>query len=116
MKTHKGSCHCGAVQFEAEIDLKKGAACNCSICQKKGTILTFVPEPHFKLLSGADLLTDYQFGKKKLHHTFCSVCGITAFAYGIAPTGQKTHAVNVRCLDDVDLKAIEIIDFDGRSL
>ncbi len=115
MSKHHGSCHCGAVSFEAEGDFENAISCNCSICQKKGTFLAFVPESAFQLLSGESSLTDYQFGKKKIHHTFCKTCGVTAFASGQAPDGTKMKAVNVRCLDGVNLKSLQINEIDGRS-
>lgn len=116
MENYKGSCHCGKVQFEAQGDVKAGVSCNCSICHRKGTLLAFIPESNFKLISGADSLTDYQFGKKKLHHTFCSTCGVTAFASGAAPDGTKMKAINIRCLDGVDLKSLTIHEYDGKAI
>ena len=112
----KGSCHCQAVMFEAQLDLKEALSCNCSICQRKGTLLAFVPETQFKLISGKDQLTDYQFGKKSIHHTFCKVCGVTAFATGKTPDGKTMMAINVRCMDDFNMDKIELTNFDGRSL
>lgn len=116
MQTYHGSCHCGKVQFEAKGDFKNAVTCNCSICQRKGSILAFVPDENFKLLSGAEYLTDYQFGKKTIHHTFCSVCGVTAFSSGEKPGGPKMKAVNLRCLEGFDLKSLTIKEFDGKSL
>lgn len=111
-----GSCHCGQVTFKANIDLKSAMACNCSICQRKGTLLTFIPENDFSLLSGKDSLTDYQFGPKKIHHTFCKTCGVTSFASGAMPDGTKIKAINVRCLDGVDIEKLEITHYDGKSI
>jgi hypothetical protein len=117
MKTYTGGCHCGKVRFEATVDLEQPVtACNCSICSKKGHLLTFVKDDAFKLLSGADMLTEYLFNKHHIHHTFCKVCGIQPFAEGTAPKGGKMHAINVRCLDGVDLGALKIKPFDGKSL
>ncbi len=116
MAQHKGSCHCGKVQFEAELDLSKGISCNCSMCQRKGSILAFVPEGQFHLLSGADNLTDYQFNKKAIHHTFCSTCGVTAFATGSDPgSGAPMKAINLRCIEGIDIHTINITEVDGRS-
>lgn len=112
----KGSCHCGAVQIEAEIQSKDGMSCNCSICRRKGTILTFVPEQKFKLISGREVLTDYQFGKKSIHHLFCKVCGVTCFAEGKAPNGDHVYAVNYRCLDSFDMASMKISEFDGSKI
>ena len=111
----KGSCHCGKVKFEAEVETSKAMACNCSMCQRKGTLLSFVPADKFKLLSGQDNLTDYTFNKKTIHHTFCKTCGVTAFASGSMPDGSAMKAINVRCIDGIDLEKVEIQKVDGRS-
>lgn len=115
MEIKSGSCHCGKVKFQAQGDFKNVISCNCSICLKKGTLLAFLPESNFKL-EGSEYLKDYQFGKKRLHHQFCSVCGISVFGSGVAPKGEKTIAINVRCFDDVDLKDFNITEYDGKSL
>lgn len=116
MEKRTGSCHCGKVKFEVDLDLSNGVTCNCSICLRKGTVLAFVPEAQFKLLAGADYLTDYQFNKKSIHHTFCKVCGVTAFASGKMPDGTPMKAVNLRCIEDIDLDKVKIQHFDGKSI
>jgi hypothetical protein len=75
-----------------------------------------VPSANFGLRAGADALKDYQFGKKSLHHLFCPHCGVGAFSRGTNPKGDEMVAVNVRCLDEVDLVALKPAPFDGRSL
>lgn len=113
---YQGSCHCGAVKLTASMDLSKPVtACNCSICSRAGWLLVFVPESAVEV-SGKDHLTDYQFAKKHIHHTFCKVCGIHAFGHGAAPDGRNMYAVNVRCLDGVELDKLEVKHFDGKSL
>lgn len=115
-KTHKGSCHCGKVRYEVTAAFDQPAlSCNCSICQRKGTLLSFVPADSFRLISGRDDVTDYQFGTKNIHHLFCATCGVTSFATGTAPDGSRMVAINMRCLEDVDLKTLQIMEFDGRS-
>ncbi len=113
--SHRGSCHCGKVKFEFEGEVQAGMTCNCSICKRKGTVLTFVPADKFKLLSGQDALTDYQFGKKHLHHWFCSTCGVTSFAGGLGPGGAEMRAVNLRCVDGIELGKVAIKEYDGAS-
>jgi hypothetical protein len=115
-KTYQGGCHCGEVRYEATADLSRVIACNCSICQKHGLLLTFIPAADFKLLSGETALSDYQFNKKRVHHLFCRTCGTESFARGSKPDGTQMIAVNVRCLDGVDAAGIEARPFDGRSL
>lgn len=115
-KTYSGGCHCGLVRFEVTADLAQVAECNCSICQKRGALWTFVGSPAFRLLSGDGALADYQFGKRTIHHLFCPTCGVGAFSRGLSPDGADTVAINVRCLDDVDIAALSPVAFDGRSL
>ena len=108
-KTYQGSCHCGAVRFEADIDLAQGTfRCNCSICFKSRAWLAGVPAGDFRLLSGEGSLADYQFGRKVLHHRFCTKCGVRPFSQGSDPKGNKSYAVRVTCLDAVEPK--ELID------
>ncbi|MGQ0672092.1 MAG: GFA family protein [Hyphomicrobium sp.] len=112
---HTGGCHCGGVRFEATVDLSNTITCNCSICRRAGTILTFTPQSSFRLLQGEDLLTDYQFASRTIHHVFCRVCGIRSFARGVMPDGTPIAAINVRCLDGVDLDALSPAAVDGKS-
>jgi hypothetical protein len=81
-----------------------------------GWLLAMAPKARFKLLSGEDVLSDYQFAKKHLHHQFCSVCGIRSFSHGSGQDGKEMVAINVRCLDDVDVTPLEVQTFDGKSL
>ena len=115
LTTYTGGCHCGAVRYRVAAKLEGAMTCNCSICQKTGTMLTFVPAASFELLSGQQVLTDYQFGRKSIHHLFCSTCGVRSFGRGRGPDGSEMVAVNVRCLDGVDLATVPVKTFDGRS-
>jgi hypothetical protein len=110
-----GGCHCRKVRYEVSVDASKGIACNCSMCGKKGTILAFVPEAAFALKSGEDNLTDYQFNKHAIHHLFCKTCGVTSFARGKKPDGTAMVAINLRCLDDIELDTIAVQQVHGRK-
>jgi hypothetical protein len=112
---HRGGCHCGAVRYTVDIDLAAPAiTCNCSMCGRAGTMLSFVGAGQFQLDQGDGNLTDYQFGKQKVHHLFCKTCGVKSFARGEGPHGPMV-AVNVRCLDDVDLAQVPTTFYDGKS-
>lgn len=110
-KTYHGSCHCGAVKFEADADLAAGTfRCNCSICGKARHWLTSASALRFT--AGEDRLTDYQFAGHKIHHLFCSTCGIK-----VAGRSGKGAVVNVMALDDAtheELAAAPIQYFDGK--
>jgi hypothetical protein len=114
-KTYTGGCHCGKVRYEVTAELGKVVSCNCSMCSKKGHLLTFVAAEQFKLLSGEGSVSDYQFNKMNIHHLFCSTCGVSSFTYGTGAKGQKMYSVNARCLDDVSLDKLEIVSVDGKS-
>jgi hypothetical protein len=114
-KTYTGGCHCGEVRFEVTADISNVMSCNCSICQKRGALWVFVRPDRFALRAGSDDLKDYQFGKKSIHHLFCPQCGVGAFSRG-ATAEREMVAVNVRCLDDIDIAALKLTSFDGRSL
>jgi hypothetical protein len=119
-KTYHGSCHCGRVRFEAEIDLEAGSGrCNCSICTKKRNWGVTIKPADFWLISGKDDLADYQFGSGQSHHRFCKVCGIAMFGDGdIKEIGGAYVSVSVACLDDVspeELARVPIRYMDGRD-
>ncbi len=112
---HSGSCHCGAVRYEVETDLAQVLSCDCTFCRKRGALWTYVGAEQFKLLSGQDDLADYQFNKKIIHHVFCRHCGVGSFSTAKGKDGYEGIGINVRCLDDVDVDALELTPYDGRS-
>ncbi len=114
-KTYAGGCHCGMVRYEATTDLGTVITCNCSMCSKKGTMLTFIEPSAMKLLCGKDEQTAYHFNKHVIDHLFCKTCGVTSYATGKRPDGKEMVAINVRCLDGVDLAALKVTHFDGKS-
>ena len=112
MKTYTGGCHCGAVAYEVETDLKDTITCNCSHCEKKGFILNFVDAVKFRLLKGKENLETYQFNKKHIDHHFCKTCGTQSFGESSA---YGKVAVNVRCLDGVDISTLSPKHVDGKG-
>lgn len=112
---YRGSCHCGRVAFEVEGTLERALACNCSICQRKGSLLWFVPKPQFRLSTADANAATYTFNKHRIKHRFCPVCGMHPYAEALDRDGAPTAAINIRCLEDIDLAAIPVSHFDGRS-
>lgn len=113
---YTGGCHCGRVRYEVTLEPKEAMACNCSLCGRVGWLLAFTKADNFKLLSGEDALTDYQFNKKHLHHVFCSTCGVRSFSRGPAPDGSVWVGVNLRCLDGFDATTLPVKHVDGKRL
>ena len=113
---YKGSCHCGQVALEVEGDIGQVIDCNCSMCSRRGSLLWFVPHDKLKLLSDEAKARTYTFNKQLIKHRFCPECGIHAFGEGSDRSGQKMAAINVRCLEGVDLSALSVKHFDGRAL
>jgi len=116
-KTFSGSCHCGAVRFEADIDLSVGTfKCNCNMCTKTRMWGAIVKPDALRFLSGETDLTDYH--PDNIHHVFCRHCGVRPFGWGDDPAlGGKFYAVRVSCLEDVntdDLVKARVTYFDGR--
>jgi hypothetical protein len=125
LKTYSGSCHCGTVRFEADIDLTKGTnRCNCSLCTKARSWFVLVEPDRFRLIAGSDAQTEYQWvppGRpaSNLHYRFCSTCGIRTVGYGEhGPSGGPFYFVAIASLDDVnpdELVAAPLNYVDGRQ-
>lgn len=113
---YKGSCHCGKISFEVEGEIKGAMACNCSMCQRKGSLLWFVPREDLHLLSPADSANTYTFNKHVIKHRFCPTCGLHPYGEGVDPNGKAMAAINIRCIENIDLASIPIQHFDGRSI
>jgi hypothetical protein len=115
--THAGSCHCGQIRFEVEGDMPEEVmACNCSICQRKGVLMWFVPRQAMKVLTPAEKMSTYTFNKHVIKHHFCPTCGIHPFGEGVSPKGDAMAAINVRCLEGVEIESLKVNHFNGRGL
>jgi hypothetical protein len=113
---YKGSCHCGKVAFVVEGELNGAMACNCSMCSRKGSLMWFVPREQFRLLTPEKDLGTYTFNKHVIKHHFCQTCGIHPYGEGTDPKGNRMAAINIRCLEGIDLESVPVQHFDGRSL
>jgi len=117
LKTYRGSCHCGAVRFEAELDLEQSTyRCNCSICRRTRFWPTVAGENGFRLLAGDSELTPYLFNTRKNQHYFCKHCGVRAFGVGTETPIGKMYGINLGCLAGVseeELSRLPITYVDG---
>jgi hypothetical protein len=113
---YSGSCHCGRVAFDVEGEIDSAMACNCSMCRRRGSLLWFVPMPRLQLKTSDEAASTYLFNKHVIKHRFCANCGIHTWGEAIHPkTGQSTAAINIRCLEGVDLDKVKVTHFDGAS-
>jgi hypothetical protein len=114
MRWRTGGCHCGAVRFEVlapdEVEAKE---CNCTICRKAGYLHLIVEKAHFRLVEGADKITTYSFNTGTAKHHFCSVCGVKSFY--VPRSKPDGYSVNLRCLDDGQVRVARVVSFDGRN-
>ena len=112
---YQGSCHCGQVAYEVEGEIQSALACNCSMCQRKGSLLWFVPRAQFRLRTPEDAAATYTFNKHVIQHRFCPNCGIHPYAEATDPKGNPMAAINLRCIEGLDLAAIPVKEFNGRD-
>lgn len=119
LRTYRGSCHCGAVTFEADLDLTRPSyRCNCSICRRTRFWAAVAAPEAFRLLSGESELTRYLFNTRNNEHWFCGRCGVRCFGVGNETPIGKMYGVNLGCLDDVgdeELSRVPITYVDGRN-
>ena len=114
LKTHQGSCHCGAVVIEViapeNVDIHE---CNCSMCTRTGFLHLIVAKNAFILVKGENDLTTYTFNTHTAKHYFCKHCGCKPFY--VPRSNPDGFSVNLRCLDQSTFTSINIIPFDGQN-
>lgn len=112
--THKGGCHCGAVQFEVRAPARLLVQrCNCSMCARTGFEHLIVAATDFKLLSGRNQISTYTFNTGIAKHLFCKICGIKSFY--VPRSNPDGFSVNLRCLDHSTIEHVRFEDFDGQN-
>lgn len=125
MTTYKGSCHCGRIRFEVHAEIDHVRACDCSICRRRGALTFRVPKDALRLRTPLDNLSLYEWGSRTAKDYFCPTCGILPFRHPSDPTAQERReglqsfdgwAVNVRCLEGVDLESILIKRIHGSKI
>ena len=112
---YQGSCHCGKTTYDVDGEIGQVIECNCSICTKKGYLLWFVPRTSVAMHSPVENLSTYRFNKHQIEHRFCPDCGAAPFGVGNDRQGNPMTAINVRCLEGVDLASLKRVPYDGRS-
>ncbi len=116
MTTKKGSCHCGAVEYEIPFngEFDKVRRCNCSMCARRGAVVGSVLLADFKILKGEDNLTLYQWGTMEAKHYFCKTCGI--YTHHKRRSTPTEYAVNIACFEGVRIENYKDAPYlDGRD-
>lgn len=125
LETYKGSCHCGRVRFEVDVDIDHVRVCDCSICRRRGALIHRVPDSAVRMLTPLEELTLYQWHTLTAEDYFCPTCGILPFRRPRTRTAPEAEqgmepftgwAINVRCLEGIDLDAIPIKRVFGSRL
>lgn len=112
MTTYRGSCHCGAVRYEAEGQIEFVEVCNCSLCSRTAYLHWYVAPERFRLLTSRDAIATYLWGTRVAQHYFCKTCGVSPFRR--ARSNPNEVDVNARCLEGVDIASLPVKHFDGR--
>ena len=113
---YQARCHCGRNRFSFDGEIGEVLACNCSICQRRGSLLWFVPREGLQLQTPEDASRSYTFSKHAIRHRFCPTCGIHLYGEGANLQGALMAAVNVRCVEGIDIAALPVRHFDGRAM
>ncbi len=114
LETVRGSCHCGAVTYEAILPRNVVAhRCNCSICAKTGFVHVIVPAGWFTLLQGQEGLRTYRFNTGTARHLFCGMCGVKSFY--VPRSNPDGFSLNLACLDLPAAVSVTVEPFDGQN-
>ena len=109
---YHGSCHCGRVAFALEGAVSAAVSCNCSLCARKGALLSAVPTERFTLLTAPEASAAYTFNSRAIVHRFCRTCGMQPYS---EHAGEDAIYINLNCVEEIARASIEIIAFDGRA-
>ncbi|MFM2390665.1 MAG: hypothetical protein RLZZ437_2220 [Pseudomonadota bacterium] len=110
-----GSCHCGALHYDCDIDPVRVTTCNCSICIRKGSVLHFVDAGDVRLTADPAALGVYRFHRHIIAHHFCKVCGVAPWSEVTPPSGARKIALNLRA-SGVDFAGLPVSEFDGAAM
>ena len=114
LATYRGNCHCGAIRFEIRSDFPELTTCDCSMCRRRGVQMVKVHEAAFRLLSGEDSLSLYQFHTRTAKHYFCKVCGVYPFhRKRVTP---DYYGINTACLENFDPAGIPVRETGGARM
>ena len=114
-KQYDGRCHCGRVRFSFRSEeITTGKRCNCSICIRKGAVMSsqYIPAEDFEPHTDMACVTDYRWNDHVVNHLFCTTCGI----YPYHGNSEYGYRVNLGCIEGLDALSLDISIIDGRSM
>ena len=112
---HTGGCHCGAVRYEVTVDASRGGRCNCPICNKINQLGGMVKPDAFKLVTGGEIISLYEWGGQTSRRSFCKQCGVHCFGSGhLKELGGDFVSVNLNTLDGIDPDRMSVSYWEGR--
>ncbi len=114
IRTHEGTCHCGAIRFQISSAFEELTTCDCSICRRKNALMVKVPESQFKLFAGQEALSAYQFHTRTATHYFCKFCGI--YPFHRKRVSPDFFGINVYCLEGFDPAGIPVRATSGAAM
>jgi hypothetical protein len=113
-QTYAGSCHCGFIKFEVDMDLDHVRVCDCTICKKRGALNHRVEEADIRIFTPLENMIQYKWHTQTATDYICPTCGILPFRH---PRDRPDiWTVNVRCLDRIDLDTIRVKKIYGSKL
>ena len=100
------TCHCGAVEIQVNLEeeIDKLMRCNCSMCKRKGTMVTTINKENLKIVKGEDKIKIYQFNTKVAKHHFCSECGVQT--HNLRRSDPNTYGINMGCIDEIEVNKL----------
>ena len=100
------TCHCGAVEIKVNLqeEIEKLMRCNCSMCKRKGTMVTTINKEDLKIIKGEDKIKIYQFNTKVAKHYFCSECGVQT--HNLRRSDPNTYGINMGCIDEIEVNKL----------
>ena len=115
---YRGRCHCGRVRFSFRSpEIKTGARCNCSLCVRRGAVLSsrYIPRVDFTPHGNLSDLTVYLWNERVLSNYFCRTCGVFTYI-GDGEDAKDGSRVNLGCVEDLDSLSLEMSSIDGKSV
>ncbi|WP_084458956.1 GFA family protein [Advenella mimigardefordensis] len=108
-----GACHCNAVKFAFNADIKEVVSCDCSLCSKRAALMLSVEKEKFEIVEGHDVLSEYRWNTGIAQHFFCGKCGIYVFHQ--RRSDPSMHSVNANCVDGLDISSLPVRQVNGKS-